>query len=568
MYIHSKCALGPKSIAQMLNKLKLAGAHPDVVFAIDPEKAAANGNELIRLETLLANRELNQSSTQTYQSLQGSHKFKFWMKPFSVTSPLSTINALIPITCSLTPNASDEIFKRQLKELFIQAHIRDDFQVSANAIDDIGESSINNLLHKASQRHIHHHTSTSPLFIRGDRAIDAMRQFGTLIVVNERDTSFLVTMPEEEGVPSAYQRSEKGNSGGILDVRGELTPEAQLFMNERGMRPFELRMAGSQSAVEQFVLCFERLENLYHLYRGKALRGCVCIVIDLETLKDGSRAPPKECNVSFDGCLVLPLSQFNEWESFLLSRTQPTWRMLVESHKQWRLHPALELHHHRRKLAKLADIFGFFSVTMETKIGSSDRLWQEDLISRLQKEEPVIRKTIEKYDIRHPLAKKRGQIFFVKGLRSATTGESIQYKITAVGHIFFNAGVSNGAEEEIISAPQILKVLRGNIKHLMDKSIEYDRVLSRLSRLGETLRVEFSIDENFKSKRDLTMLDDLSYFAKTIEGSLNELKQLRDRNQPRMTWVIGEHMHVMPSGIIYIPYNVSMESLKKHMLAR
>jgi hypothetical protein len=563
-FIGKKRMDGKKSVPDMLRKLRLAGAHPDVIFSIDPEKAKANGDELVKLETILADRELP-SHTPQYRSLQekGELTFTFWLKApepkdagVAFAGKQTPLNPLFKIATTFNPLASDTTLKQRLSYLFEQAKISDDFEISRRGNDDIS-SSVEEVFSTAGKRFQEHASSTNVLFHRGDKAIDNLRAFGTLAVINDKNNSFLVTMPPDETVPSSYKRQMEGIAGGIYTSMGDIDPDAHMFMNERGLRPFELRMAGTYGATETYVMGFEILDRVYNNHRGKALRGAVCIVLSISG-NDNFIAP--------DGCIVLSFSRMSGWEEFMLTLPQAQWRDCVQKHLDWRMPPSPKLQERRRRLVKVADILGFFACHVECVFGDTEAPWQDGFLLQLMKDEVMIRGAIKKYNIRSDLAKKRGQIYFVKRLVSASSGEEIGYRVTSAGHIFFNAS--------LITTPAILKVLRDNITTVMDNGLQYERVLSGLELLGRDLGVSFSIDEQLKRNRDATMLADLSSFVKIMSDNRGELKGIVNgftRNLPSgalrgMTWVISEKLTVTPSGLLHIPYNVDLAALRRHLL--
>ena len=557
---------GKRTVPEMLRRLRLAGAHPDVIFSVDPEKAKLNGDELVKLETILADRELP-GHTPQYQALRdsGDITFTFWLKSpeapdagIQYAGKQTPLNPLFKIATTFNPLASDATLKERLRHLFLQANIPDDFEVrTAGDTADVADKSVDEVFSTAGQRFKEHTTSTATLFHRGDRAIDNLRAFGTLVVVNDKTNSFLVTMPPDETVPSSYKRQMEGIAGGIYNSLGDIEPEAHMFMDERGLRPFELRMAGSYSATEMYVMGFEILDRVYNHHRGKALRGAVCIVLSISK---------NENYIAPDGCIVLSFSRLAGWEEFMLSLPQPQWRDCVQKHAEWRLPPALKLQERRRRLIKVADMLGFFACHVESVFGDSEGPWQDSFLLQLAKDEAMIRAAIKKYNIRNDLAKKRGQIYFVKRLTSISTGEEIGYRVTSAGHIFFNAS--------IISTPALLKVLRDNIATVMQNGVHYERILSGLELLGRDLGVSFSIDEQLKRNRDATILTDLTSFVKTMSDNRNELKGIVNgftRNLPSgalrgMTWIISDRLNVTPSGLLHIPFDVDLAVLRRQLL--
>jgi hypothetical protein len=340
------------------------------------------------------------------------------------------------------------------------------------------------------------------------------------------------------------------------------------------LKPFDLRMAGSFSSVERFVNCFERLERLYDNHRGIALRPSVCLVL---TLKGPTNY------VADDGSIVLAVSQPSSWEEYLLSLPQNIWKECVASHQQWRLPPAPKLAERRRKLLRVADMFHVFNVVMEHRIGGSTA-WQEELIFRLLKEEVVIRNAVKKYNLKSDLLKRRGYLHFRETLGSALDSQKqIGFRVTGDGKLIIN--------QSCMTSAQILKVLRENLSNLERLTKEYDGLVSQLEFMSRSLPLDFSVCSDWKLSEETNLVNCLQAFVATMKANQKQLdtflKQLLSKpaggqpphsqqSQPqvlrpvpvrRLVWIVSNKFETMPSGVVYVPWDVDFESIKRLMLA-
>lgn len=574
----------PKTLPQMFRKLKLAGAHPDVLWGVDAEKAQHNGAEMIRLETLMHAREQQLLHPQHVPrtASNSSEHFLFWMQATSINSGTSSSDALRAVQGTITPRSSHAIVKQQLSELFRQAGILEDFDLSSSEEVRMNLESV--LRYADSQQTEHIHQSGS-LYIRGDKAVENMRRFGVLLVIEEEGTSYLVTLPETataspelvEHAPT-YHTRQQGDSGrpympskSIIGPNGEVDEEVQRFMEERRLRPFDLRMAGSHSSVERFVTAFERLERLYDVHRGRALRSGVCIVLSL-------RSPM--CYVAPDGCIVLSVQRLTEWEAYLLSLPQPVWMDCVQKHKDWRLGLAPLLQERRRRLMRVADIFHFWRVTTESAVGAQLQ-WQDPLITRLLSEETLIRRTLQKYNLKSEYLKRRGELRFVEVLYSATaladgdvsSRKEIGFRISGDGVITIN--------QNIMTTGQVLRVLKDNIQQAESFQKQHDDAIKSLEHLSRKIPVDFSVDSTWKLMEEGNLGHCLQTFVTTIKANEAQLgafinallhgssAALLPANLPvkkRMVWVVSNRYETLPSGVVFVPYDVNFDSIKKLLL--
>lgn len=595
----------PKTLPQMFRLLKLAGAHPDVLWGIDAQKAQHNGEEMIRLETLMHQRDasfpgLNKSSNNhdggasPHSSSTGTltnepQQFLFWLKAPSSSSS-SNRNApvqLKAVQCTLTPLSESRIVKQQLMALFNGAGILDEFDIAA----DGKEMNLESVLRFADERQTEHIFQSGSLYIRGGRAVEHLRRFGVLLVVEEEGVSYLVSLPEMEpnGMDANNQRERIGggapqlSSGGttaaylparsIVGPNGEIDPDVQDFMTDRGMRPFDLRMAGSHASVERFVSAFERLERMYEVHRGRALRPSVCVVMSLKS-PDNFIAP--------DGSIVLAVQRMPAWEEFLLSLPQDVWADSVRKHTQWRVGRAPLLQERKRNLVRVADIFGFYRVTMEAPVGGRLQ-WQQELTERFLKEETMIRRAIQKYNLKSELLKQRGEIRFVERLFSSTVSgggsdssgrKEIGFRISGDGTVVFNQSTMNTG--------QVLRVLKDNLKRIAAFHRQHEDVVKALEHLSRNVPVDFSVDMTWKLAEEGNLVNCLQRFVLTVKSNeqqlgafLNNLMSGGGAALPagvpvkkRMVWVISNKFDTMPSGVVFIPYDVDFESIKKLLLSR
>lgn len=545
--------LNAKALSEILRKFRVAGAHPDVIYSIDPIKAKNNGDELIRLEDILSIRELGKQSPQ-YSQLEKPHSFVFWIqtdewirwKESNRVKP-QPITPLTPITCTLTPMASDATVKQQLKDLFKQAKITDDFDLRKTKLDE-EFASMQSAFTMAGERTRAFATSAKGLLQKADLIIDNLRSFGTFVVINVNKSSLLVTLPVVDSIPSEYKRARTGFSDSILIDPSQLSNATMKYMEERSLKPFDLQAAGSESAVQQLVFAFDKIYSAMALHRGKALRPTVTIVVDVFG---------EENFISSDNCIVLSLKRIGSWEEFLLSIEQPTWLKLVERHQKWMVVNSPDVEARKRHLLRIADAFGVFGAALDNVYGSDDILWQQELLHRLHKDEGLIRKTIEKYSIKDSNAKKRVMLNFSNRLTSIN-GEPIDYRLGASGHIYFHTRATT---------PQILKVLKDNLTFAATKSLAYDKMLSRLTRAAAAVKVNISIDESFKRNRDASLIEDLTTFVNMIEKHINELSLFTKKVSTGMNWVISERFDVSQSGVIYMPFDIDFATLKQHLLS-
>ena len=558
-----------KTLSDMMRRFRVAGAHPDIIYGIDPDKAKNNGDEFIRLEEVLSVREMGRRSPQ-FDQLSKPHSFVFWIQTAEWLrwkdqtragdqTARRPLNVLAPITCTLTPQASDAVVKKQLGDLFKSVNLHDDFSLVDNSKSNEW-TSLQGAFHAAGDRHVAFTTSSGHLLQQADGIIDKLRQMGTFIIVNIDHSSLLASLPLTDSTPSEYRKAKTGFTGAILVNPLDLSSAAMKFMDERGLKPLDLQSAGSESAIRQFVFAFDKILHVMTLHRGKALRSEVTIIFDIRG--DTNR-------IANDNTIVLSLARISQWEEFLFSISQPTWIRLTEHHRMCMSLNSPIVEERKRKLARIAESFGVFSAIFDNTFGSNDGEWQQQLLLRLAADEGTIKRTLEKYNIKDANAKKRVMLHFSNRLASSS-GEAIDYRIGSTGHIFFHAKCTT---------PQILKVLRSNLKFAADKSITYDRMLSRLSRAAQLLHVNMSIDESLKRNRDGTLVTDMTNFVAMIEKHVTELTTFTKRGasvathsnngfvgQNAMNWVISERFDVTQTGTMYLPFDIDFKTLKQHLL--
>lgn len=592
-----------KSLAQMFRKLKLAGAHPDVLWGIDAQKAQHNGEEMIRLETLMherANQALHGAASAAASSSSrrdnSPQTFLFWLQKNrgGAASP-SRATAGAPLTaieCTITPFSETRVVKQQLAKLFKDAGIYEDFELGSEGV----EMNLESVLRYADAKQNEHLVQSGSLYVRCDKAVENLRRFGVLLVVEEGGLSYLVTLPETQSVQPTgageYSSHVGGGGGGstapympsktIIGPNGEIDPDVQDFMTERGLRPFDLRMGGGHASVERFVVAFERIERMYAVHRGRAFRPSVCIVLSLRSL-DNFVAP--------DGSIVLSVQRIPSWEEFLLSLPQDVWKECVQKHQEWRIGTAPKLQERKRQLLRVADMFHFYRVTMESSIAGRTQ-WQEDLIARFFKEETVIRRAVTKYNLKSDLMKKRGELRIVEHLYSALPGSAmaageagrkeIGFRIGGDGRITFNHSTMNTG--------QMLRVLKDNLKRVETFQRQYDNAVTALELVSRHIPVDFSIDTEWKHRVEGNLVNSLDRFVRIIKqneaqlGSfLNSImangggagsnagKVVVPAGMPvkkRMVWVVSDRFDTMPSGVVFIPHDVDFDSIKRLLLSR
>lgn len=654
-----------KTVAYMFRQLKLAGAHPDIVWSIDAVKAQHNGEEMARLETLLHER-----ATKGRRSLSSlpPQLFFFWLCDPNNRTALRKVSSYLHLS------ATPEILHEQLQKLFQEAGIREDFTLEG---EEEVHMSVESLLKYADAQQNTHIKDAGALYIRAERAVEQLRRHGVVVVVSDTEYSYLVTLPEagfhqlvDNVSPPAQQCSSfAGNARkgcrpmrSIVGPHGELDPDAQEYMEERGLRPFELRMTGTAAAMEAYVSAFERLERLYDVHRGRAFRPGVCLVLRIPPLP--SSAGGGGGFLARDGCLVLSMHHLALWEPFLLGLTQDKWKYAVEQHRQWRVGSAPKLEAQRRQLKKLADAFGFFQLRLHGPMGAIP--WNgtdpgdaasplpssggggggngngngkeanpsrhaplvldvESTVAALSLEEPIIRKTLHKYKVYSSVLQKRGTMVMVPRLTSkchttvssstaatppTSAAEEIGYRLQGDGVVYFN--------RRMMSTPKMLRVLRDNIKRIESYKISYDRCTASLEHLSRVLPIDFSIDTEWKIYEETRFSTCLEKFVNTMKAHQHPIAALlksvehaggqngggsspspdtnphaspqealraqleyeagtalpsspgnmvyRKALERRYVWVISEKLEALPTGVLFIPYNVDFASLRRCLL--
>ncbi|RNF12607.1 uncharacterized protein Tco025E_06423 [Trypanosoma conorhini] len=551
-----------KTLAQMFRKLKLAGAHPDVLWAVDALKAQHNGEEMIRLETMMHQRSSVHGGS-SYGRQGTAESFTFWLAEEQGSRHGGPATALRSVTCTINPVAPNATVKQQLSQLFRDAGIYEDFD-----IDDTGvEMNLESVLRHADERQNEHLHQSGALYIRGDKAVEMLRRFGVLLIVEESGITYLVTLPEvhhhqqlqQEPLDRAAAAYAPARS--LVGPNGEIDPDVQEYMRDRGLRAFDLRMAGSHSSVERFVSAFERLERMYEVHRGRAMRPCVCVVLSLKSLDN---------YVAEDGCLVLSVQRMPTWEEFLLTLPQEVWQRCVQMHRDWRIGNAPKLRARQRQLMKVADMFHFFRVQLDSGIGARTD-WQEDFILRLMKEEMVIRNAVRKYNLKSELLKKRGEIHVAHTLRSAMDpAKEIGYRIGGDGRLFFNFST--------MTTGQMLRVLKDNLRRLETFQKQHDTAVATLEHLSRSIPVDFSVDTEWKLRQEGNLVNCLQRFVHTIKANQGQLAAflamlMRSGTaagvpKKRMVWIISARFDTMPSGVVFVPWDVDFASIKKHLLPK
>nr|CAJ2474203.1 unnamed protein product [Leishmania braziliensis] len=590
-----------KSLAQMFRKLKLAGAHPDVLWGIDAQKAQHNGEEMIRLETLMHERASQAPGSPSSHTSGRSRDnvpqfFLFWLqlnRGSAMPGGKAAAAGLKAVECTITPYSDSRIVKQQLTKLFVDAGIYEDFELNSDGV----ELNLESVLRYADEKQNEHLIQSGSLYIRGDKAVENLRRFSVLLVVEEDGMSYLVSLPETQSVQPTgagqYTTSVGGGGGGstapylpskaIIGPNGEVDADVQDFMTERGLRPFDLRMAGSHSSVERFVVAFERIERMFEVHRGRAFRPSICIVLSLTSL-DNFVAP--------DGSIVLSVQRMPAWEEFLLSLPQPVWQECVQKHQEWRVGFAPKLQERKRQLTRVADMFHVYRVTMESPIAGRTQ-WQDDLIARFMKEETTIRRAVAKYNLKSDLLKKRGEIRIVEHLYSALPGSTmpattaagarkeIGFRIGGDGRVTFNHSIMNTG--------QMLRVLKDNLKRVETFQRQHDSAIMALEHVSRHIPVDFSVDTEWKYRAEGNLVLYLERFARTIKENevqlVTFLHSIMDGRvgmsdagkvalpakmpvKKRMVWIVSDRFYTLPSGVVFIPFDVDFDSIKRLLLTR
>lgn len=541
-----------KTLAQMFRKLKLAGAHPDVLWSIDAQKAQHNGEEMIRLETLMHQRGVSGGDGRKGTA----ESFTFWLAEQQEKHSDRRATALRSVSCTINPAASASSVKQQLAQLFRDAGIYEEFEMNDEGVT----MNLESVLRHADERqneHLHH---SGALYVRGDKAVEMLRRFGVLLVVEENGIAYLVTLPEVhqplDRAPATYTPARA-----LVGPNGEIDPDVQEYMQEHGLRVFDLRMAGSHSSVERFVSSFERLERLYDVHRGRAMRSSVCIVLSLKS---------PDNYVAEDGCIVLSVQRMPTWEEFLLGLPQEVWQRCVQMHRDWRVGHSPKLKERQRQLMRVADMFHVFRVKLDSGIGSRMD-WQGDFVLRLMKEEMVIRNAVRKYGLRSDLLKRRGEIHVAFTLRSAVDpAKEIGYRVGGDGRLFFSYSA--------MSTGQMLRVLKDNFRRLEAFQKEHDDATAALEHLSRSIPVDFSVDTEWKLREEGNFVNCMKCFVRTIKANQTQLATfltmllkttgttVRGLPKKRMVWIISSRFDTMPSGVVFVPWDVDFESIKKHLL--
>nr|6YXX_E3 Chain E3, mt-LAF23 [Trypanosoma brucei brucei] len=544
----------PKTLAHMFRKLKLAGAHPDVLWAVDAQKAQHNSEEMIRLETMMHQRSTPGASNNRQSTAES---FTFWLtdnqqQPRAFAAGRSSLRS---VSCTINPIAPTRTIKQQLTQLFRDAGVYEDFEIGGEGV----EMNLESVLLQADERQEEHLQQSGTLYIRGDKSIEMLRRFGVLLIIEEEGVTYLVTLPDVLDKPVDDTPSTYTPARSLIGPDGEIDPRVQDYIRDRGLRAFDLRMAGSHSSVERFVSAFERLERLYEVHRGRAMRSCVCLVLSIKAPK---------CYVAEDGCIVLSVQQMPMWEEFLLSLPQEVWQSCVQMHRDWRVGNAPKFHEQQRQLMKVADMFHFFRVRLDGCIGSQTD-WQQQFILSMQKEEMIVRNAVKKYNLKSELLKRRGEICVSNTLRSAVDPtKEIGYRIGGDGRVYFNHSAMNTG--------QMLRALKDNLRRLETFQKQHDDAVATLEHMSRSIPVDFSVDTNWKLREEGNLVSCLQRFVRTIKANQTQLSAfltmlLKKRDgagapKKRMVWIISERFDTLPSGVVYIPWDVDFDSIKKHLL--
>jgi hypothetical protein len=546
----------PKNLHQMLNRFKVAGAHPDLLAGIDPQKSAHNGQALIKLEQLLQKRVTPAGPEEQRRDRYEMHDLLFWLqdkrtdaarpdprKPaLGSEAESGTTAGLRSVVCKLTPFAPDHIVKGQLSTLFENAGIRDDFELPRA----IGGGDVQSVLDDVREKHEVHMVQTEPLMVRGTKSVRFLRTLGVVLTVEDRTTTYLMTLPERFDNPMAAM-----DQGG-----GEISDECRAYLKERGMVEFDFRMGGSYSAVEAIVSAVEKLERLYRRNQGTCLRPGVCICI---------RLAGSSCHTTDDGLIVLPGAQPNVWEEYLMTLPQDKWNDLVRLNKDWRADNPGKLRTQRDRLMRVADMLHFHTVVLEGS-GSDGRQWQEEFLAMMLREEGPIRKTVAKYKAQLKVAdlKNRGSIRVMPELwRDGITQKGgdkdvqVAHLITSDGRIHFNA-----SKAKVVP---ILKVLREHNLKQARRKIAFDKAMAMLEGLSRSACVELTIDPDWRD-RCPDVAKCIEHFVKTAKPIAPIIAKKLNSQRKGLLIIVSDRYMVTSSGKALVPWDADVGALKVAMI--
>lgn len=542
-----KCA--KRTLAEMLKALKKAGAHPDMILATDPQKAAENGAALVALEEVLQRREGHASDGSAPTLISGAREEQdapqmigFWLKGAEGRAAGST--RFRRIECCLQPRSSDAVFKRDLQKLFASAGVDDDFDLpSAMPTHDFAS-----LLRRTDERRNEHVAEVMTVQARAQRAVSALRGFGVMLMVEQKGTVLLVTVPEDPQRP------------GSPAMEGDSEPRDDLarFLDERNLHLFDLLQACNGSSAERFTTCFEKLAQMYNLYRGSSLRTEIGLILSLN-------APSP--HISEDGCLVLPAAGLATWEEYVFGITQPQWQGMVAAQREWRSDTPSRLWERKGKLMRIADALHFHKVRLDTSCGSPLG-WGDDFFARMLKDEAAIRATVARNSMKDDTLKTRGLITIAQDLGvtvvPAANGNParevpLQYRIDGDGAVFFSS---------TSTTPQILRALRDHRAEIVKRILSYGSAKATLDLMRMHLGLTFSIDPEWK-RRDATQLSaHLGKFTETVRSAESDIRRCVMATRSHgigLLVAVSDTFSCGGNGILQVPWDVGVDAMLRQL---
>jgi hypothetical protein len=553
--------LAAKTLHAMLNRFKVAGAHPDILAAVDPEKASHNGQALIKLEQLLQKRTVPTTGDER-RSRDEEHRLIFWLRGSATKASRPSIQTpkrhvlgteaelpsqaslgLRSITCHLTPFAQDRVVKDQLRELFAGVGIDDEFDLPKGP----GGSDVQSVLEDVRIKHEEHVKATEPLTVRGNQSVRWLRSIGVILTLEDRGQTYLLTLPER------FDDPERATD--MPDQR--LSQDIRAYLATRNMLAFDFRMGGSYHSVEHVVTSIERLQKLYAQHRGTCLRPGVCICLTLTG---------NACYCSDDGTIVLPAIAPHTWEEYLLTLPQAKWNELVKLNQEWRAENPTKLKDHKAKIHRVCDILHYHSLFLDTSTATG-RQWQDDFLNAFLKEEGAIRKTMERYKSQLKIAdlKNRGKLrvcprLWKEGFTESAGKHDVEVpcRLTSDGRIHVSAAMAKPVP--------LLKILRDNNQAQAKKLVAFDSAMASLEGFSRLACVEVTIDPEWRDKcKDVAKC--VEHFVATAKPIAKVIAARLQSQRKGLLLIVSDRYHVTPSGKALVPWDVDVGTLQTAMIA-
>jgi hypothetical protein len=545
-----------------LKRFKLAGAHPDLIASVHPNRAAENGQALIELERLLAERQAG--SAPLASSRAESHTLNFWLKTNAINSRHddgrgiglpsnsndgvgnnnNSVTALRKVTCTLTPFAADSAVRAQLANLFRDAGVDVDFELPP-AIPDTGD--LTSIIGHVHAQHAEHMASLSVAFQRGKRAAAALRELGVVVALEDRNATYLITMPE----PTQNGTLRDVKRFALTPDRGALDAEQRRFLSDRCLEPFDFRMASSATAVERVVGALETLHGMYLKYQGTCLRPGVFYLLSVAHERN---------EITADGCIRLVLSSAPSWHDFLMSVPQPLWDAAMRQQKEWRSHQPTRLRERRTQLHRIADMLHIHTVRAVTPPGICEDAWIRDALTAFISEETAVRKTVLRYpEISHEILRRRGALTILPSSDSTGAEAQPRCRASADGRFYVTA-------DALRHPPTVLKFLRAHAAAAAKAIVAYDDAAATLEAAAFHLGVNVTVDRRWR-EADAEAPARIRHFAKTLRDDRDVLVAAL-RRRPGLMIVVGERLEFTASGVVTVPWGASGHSLSASMLQR